>query len=70
MEDEEEEGKVSPPPHSPLREALPLLDDIFHRKAGIAVGARRPKWTLTVTGPSISSPPQLHLALVTLDSVG
>jgi hypothetical protein len=56
-EDEEVEGEVIPPPHSPLCEALPSLDDIFRRQAGIAVDARRPKWTRTEIGPMTGSPP-------------
>jgi hypothetical protein len=35
--------EVTPPLHSPLGETLPLLSDIFHRKAGIIVGAHRLK---------------------------
>jgi hypothetical protein len=38
-EDEDgEEGEVTPRPHSPLHEALPLLGDIFSRQTGIAIG--------------------------------
>jgi hypothetical protein len=58
-EEDEEEGEVIPlpPPHSPLCEALPSLDDIFHRQVGIAVDARLPKQTRTETEPSTGSPP-------------
>jgi hypothetical protein len=38
--EEEEEGEVTPPPHSPPREDLPSLDDIFRRQAGVAGGAQ------------------------------
>jgi hypothetical protein len=34
---------VTPPPHSLLREALPSLDEIFSRQAGITIGACQPK---------------------------
>jgi hypothetical protein len=30
-DEDREEGEVTPPPHSPPREALPLLGDIFSR---------------------------------------
>jgi hypothetical protein len=56
MEDEEEEGEVIPPPHTPLRESLPLLDDIFRMQMGIIVGTRRPKRTRTEARPSTGSP--------------
>jgi hypothetical protein len=43
-EDEDgEEGEVTPALHSPPREALPSLGDIFRRQAGIIIGARQPK---------------------------
>jgi hypothetical protein len=69
-EDEDEEGEVTLPRHSPLREALPSLDDIFCREAGIAIGARWPKQTWAKIRPSTSSPPQPRLALVAPDSGG
>jgi hypothetical protein len=36
-----EEGEVTPPPHSPPCEALPLLGDIFSRQAGITMSEHR-----------------------------
>jgi hypothetical protein len=39
-DENEEEGKVTQPPHSPPHEALPPLGDIFSRQAWIVVGAR------------------------------
>jgi hypothetical protein len=43
-EDEDrEEGKVTPPPHSLPCEALPLLGDIISRQAGIALDVHRLK---------------------------
>jgi hypothetical protein len=56
-EDEDvEEGEVTPPPHSPPYEALPLLSDLFHRKAGIAVSVRQEKRTQIETVTSTGSP--------------
>jgi hypothetical protein len=69
-ENEEEEGEVITPPHSPLREALPSLHDIFHRQARITIDARQPKWTWTETGLSTGSSSQPHLVLVTPSSGG
>jgi hypothetical protein len=69
-EDEEIKGEVTPPPNSLPCETLPSLDDIFHRQAGITVGACRPKRTRIETGPSTSSPPQPYLALVTPNTRG
>jgi hypothetical protein len=66
-DDDREEGEVNPPPHSSLREAIPLLGDIFSRQAWITVGAHRPKWTQSETGPSIGSPPQPCLTFVSPD---
>jgi hypothetical protein len=57
-EDEEEEGEVILPPLSPLCEALPSHDNIFHMQAGITFDARQPKQTQAETGPSIGSLPQ------------
>jgi hypothetical protein len=52
-EDEDEEvGEVTPPPHSPLREALPSLGDIFTRQAGIVIGTHWPKRPRTEAGLS------------------
>jgi hypothetical protein len=68
--DEEEEAEVTPPPLSPLREVLSSLGDIFHRQAGIAVGACQPKWTWIENKVSTGSLPQPRLALVTPDSGG
>jgi hypothetical protein len=36
--EEEEEGEVTPPPHSLSFEAPPSLEDLFHKKVGVAVG--------------------------------
>jgi hypothetical protein len=72
-EEDEEEGEVIPPhtsTHSPLREALPLLGDIFRMQVGIVIDARRPKWTQTGTRPSTILPPQTRLALVAPGSKG
>jgi hypothetical protein len=57
-------GEVIPPPHSPLLEALPSVNNIFYRQVGIAVDARRSNRTWTETGPSTDSSLQPHLALV------
>jgi hypothetical protein len=43
-EDEDgEEGEVTPPPHSPPRENLPSLGDIFSRQARISISVGRPR---------------------------
>jgi hypothetical protein len=47
---DEEEGEVTPPPHSPPHEDLPSPDDLFSQQAGISVGVRRPKCPRTGTG--------------------
>jgi hypothetical protein len=65
-----EEGEVTPPPHSPPHEALPLLGDILSRQAGIVVGARRLNRLQTEVGPSTGLPSQPHLVLVCSDSQG
>jgi hypothetical protein len=36
----EEEGEITPPPHSPPPEDLPLVGDLFSQQAGISVGVR------------------------------
>jgi hypothetical protein len=51
-----EEGEVTPSPHSPPPEDLPLLGDIFSQQAGIVVDTHRPKWPRTEIG-SLTSPP-------------
>jgi hypothetical protein len=65
-----EEGEVTPPPHSPLPEDLPLRGAIFSQQAGIFVGARRSKQPRTEIESSTSPPLQPRLALVTLDLQG
>jgi hypothetical protein len=67
-EDEDrEEREVTPPPHSPLCEALPLLGDSFSRQAGITVNTRQLKHPRAETKPSTGSPSQPHLAQVSSD---
>jgi hypothetical protein len=44
LDEDGEEGEVTPPPHSLPCEALPSLGDTFSGQAGIVVGARQPKW--------------------------
>jgi hypothetical protein len=61
---------VTPPPHSPSREAFPLLGDIFRRQAGIAVDARRLKRHRVETEPLTGLPLQPHLTLVSSDVWG
>jgi hypothetical protein len=61
-------GARTPPPHSLLREALPSLDDLFHKRAGFTVGVPRPKWTRTETGSSTGSPWLPHMVMVFCDS--
>jgi hypothetical protein len=57
-EDEEgEEGEVTPPPHSPPRETLPSLGDVFGRQAWIIVGTRQLRQPQTGTRSSTISPP-------------
>jgi hypothetical protein len=58
----------TPPPHSLSREALPSLDDLFHKRAGFTVGVPRPKWTRTETGSSTGSPWLPHMVMVFCDS--
>jgi hypothetical protein len=36
-EEDKEEGEVTPPPHSPPREALRSLREIFHKQTGSQV---------------------------------
>jgi hypothetical protein len=52
----EEEGAVTLPPHSPARETLSSLGDIFLRQAGVAIDTRRPKQAQIDTGPLTGSP--------------
>jgi hypothetical protein len=40
LDDEEEEGEVTPPLPSPLSETLLPFGDILSRQAGVAVGIR------------------------------
>jgi hypothetical protein len=40
LDEDGEEGEVTPPPHSLPCEALPSLGDTFSGQAGIVVGAR------------------------------
>jgi hypothetical protein len=65
---------VTLPPHSPPRETLPSLGNIFHRQTGVAGGARQSKRTRTKTGlltrSSTGSPLQPRLVLVSPDSRG
>jgi hypothetical protein len=60
--------QVTPPPHSPPREALPSLDDLFCKQAGVAVGVPWSKRTRPSTGPLTGSSLQPHQVLVLLDS--
>jgi hypothetical protein len=75
-EDDEEEdedgeaGDVTPPPHSPPHDALPLLGDIFSTQAGVAVGLHRSKWPQTETRLLTSSLPQPYLTPVSPDLQG
>jgi hypothetical protein len=48
---------VTTPPHSPPREALPSLGDIFTRQTRIIVSARQPKWHWTKARLSTGLPP-------------
>jgi hypothetical protein len=61
-----EEGEMTAPPHSPLREALPSLGDIFSRQARIAVGACNPKWPpngdQAIDWPNAASPPHTSIS--------
>jgi hypothetical protein len=50
-------------PHSPLREALYSLGDIFSRQAGITIGARQSKRPRMETRPSIGPTSHPHLTL-------
>jgi hypothetical protein len=45
LDEEEEEGEVTPPPLSPPRITLPPFHDIAGRQLGIMVVQRRPKQT-------------------------
>jgi hypothetical protein len=58
---------VTPPPHSPSREALPSLGDIYSRQAGITFGACQPKWPQMETGSSTGRMPHPRLTLVSPD---
>jgi hypothetical protein len=60
----EKKGEVISPPHSPPREALPSLGDIFSRQVGTAVSAHQSKWPRAEIEPSTGSPSQPHLTLV------
>jgi hypothetical protein len=41
--EDEEEGEVTPSPHSPPPEDLPSLGNLFSQQAGISVGTHQPK---------------------------
>jgi hypothetical protein len=40
---DEEQGEITPSPHSLPLEDIPSLGDLFSQQAGISVGARWPK---------------------------
>jgi hypothetical protein len=66
-DDRDKEGEVTPPPHSPPRDALPLLGNIFSRQAWIAVSTHWLKWPQTEIGPSTSSLSQPYLIPASTD---
>jgi hypothetical protein len=64
---DEEEGEITPSPHSLLPKVLPSLSDLFNQQAGISVGAHRTKHPWTVTGGSFGPSPESGLMLVYSD---
>jgi hypothetical protein len=71
VEDEdEEEGEITPLPHSLPPKDLPSPGDVFSQQAGISVGARQPKCPQTGTGALSDPSPHSSLALVSSDLQG
>jgi hypothetical protein len=56
-DEDEEEGEVTPLPHSQSPEDLRSPDDLFSQQAGTSVGARQPKHPWTGTVASSGLPP-------------
>jgi hypothetical protein len=66
-DEDEEDGEVSPLPHSPPPNDLPSLGDLFGQQAGINAAACQLKRPQIGTEASFDPPPQSDLMLVLSD---
>jgi hypothetical protein len=69
-DEDEEQGEITPSPHSPMLEDLPSLGDLFRQQAGISIGARRSEHPQTGIDASFGPPLQSRLTLVFLIYMG